>query len=205
MPQLYKQKLLTNHSGNHEHSQSAIPVDILNILFILWLQQETTLAKAQGLQQGIQQTEKALQPLKNTLQNLLENIPDTLQKSRLQLQKDIADIVLTILEQLFLQETPPRHLLEKQINTLLMELNHQQNLTIHLHPDDLLHLQQGDIHLQTSPLQKIAILPDKSLLPGGCLIKTEHGLFDLSLEKRFQRLQIILSQIREEHSHASLA
>jgi len=205
MPQLYKQKLLVNHSGSHEHTEPTIPFDILNMLFILWLQQDTGLAKAQGLQQGIQQTEKALQPLKDTLQNLLENIPETLEKSRMQLQKDIADIVLTIVEQLFLQETPPRHLLEKQINTLLIELNHQQNLTIHLHPDDLMRLQQGDIQLQTSPLQKISILPDKSLLTGGCLIQTEHGLFDLSLEKRLQRLQVILSQIQQEHTHASLA
>jgi flagellar assembly protein FliH len=75
----------------------------------------------------------------------------------------------------------------------------QPHVELHLHPQDLEHLQQcGEeaVGLFAS-VGKATLIPDASLSRGGCLIETQHGVIDARLETQLAR---ITQELLEEHS-----
>lgn len=219
MPQLYKQIQISPHRVSLDKPPVTHPAEPPNAQEIPWnlfhiftmilstsaQQSGQQAGYEQGFTEGQQQAMEQTHTLKQTLEALLKSIPDAIVQNRLALKEEIADIVCIIIQQLFLQQPPDPGMLQKKINTLLTELNHQQTIKIHLHPDDIDLLQNGTIQLHAHPLHHLEIVAQTTLLAGGCIIHSEHGMLDASLESQIQRFQEILIQIRQEKQHASLA
>lgn len=134
---------------------------------------------------------------------LLHSIPQAVADNRLALHKDIADIVALITRNYFISQEQQPATLEQQINNILSQINSQQRVELCLHPQDVSLLKDGTISLSASHLNGLKIKSDDSLILGGCIVKTEHGLFDASIEKQIDKLKEALIGIRQGRLHAS--
>lgn len=152
---------------------------------------------------GLTQAQMGL--LKNQLEALLTSLPETINQSRLGLQTEIADILWMIIQPFFIEKSANRQAIELQINQILSQINSSQAVELCLHPNDIAALQSGDIRLDATHLNGLKIKSDESLTLGGCLIKTEHGVFDASIEKQVDKLKDILLHIKQGKPYESLA
>lgn len=148
------------------------------------------------------QLTKEMVHLKHTLEQLIQSMPQAIEKNRYDLNADIADIVLMITQQYFIEKATDPHFLELQINSILKELNGNQSIDVYLHPQDIALIHQEKINFSASHLKKVTIKSDESLQSGGCVIKTEHGIFDASIDKQIDKLKTLLIQVKQRGLNA---
>lgn len=144
-----------------------------------------------------QEAQQKIEHLQQQLSALLHSIPEAVADNRLALNKDIADIVTLISQNYFISQAENPTALEQQINHILTQINSQQTIELCLHPHDINLLKTGAIKLATQHINGLKIKSDDSLLLGGCIVKTEHGLFDASIEKQIDKLKDVLIGIRQ--------
>lgn len=151
---------------------------------------------AQGVVDGQQQKQAELQEQLTSLQALLLSIPNAIQENRQQLSEEIADIVLVIVQKLFIHQQHDKNIVTQQIQHILSQLNNKQNLEIVLHPQDLALLKNGEIQLDIPLCKPLSFIPDETLRLGGCIIRSPHGVFDASIERQIDNLKQVLLEIR---------
>lgn len=149
--------------------------------------------------------QEELGQLKQQLQASLAAIPTAIAQNRLDLNPEIADIVLLISQQFFIEQQKDRQALSQQINQVLGQLNNKHSVELCLHPQDLNALQNGAIQLDATHLNGLKIKSDESLVLGGYVLKTNHGIFDASIEKQIDKLKEVLIQLKQRGPHAPLA
>ncbi|WP_028388034.1 FliH/SctL family protein [Legionella fairfieldensis] len=149
-----------------------------------------------GKEEGEKQAHEEVANLLQQLETLLQTIPAAISENRQALQTEIADIVLIIAQQFFIQQQHDKEFIARQISAALNQLNSKQTITLVLHPHDVALLQQGKLTIDFSQCNDLRIASDEKLRLGGCLIKSEHGLFDASIERQVDRLKQILLQIK---------
>jgi flagellar assembly protein FliH len=154
----------------------------------------------QGYIEGLDHSNLTLKKQINLVQTLLENIPTAISQNRQQLSSEIADIVLIIIQQFFINQQTNIEAIAKQINQTLTQLNNKHNIELALHPKDLALLQQGLLHLELSQCKGLRIVADEHLRLGGCRIKSEHGLFDAGIERQIDNLKQALLDIKQRSS-----
>lgn len=150
-----------------------------------------------------QEAQQKIEQLQQQLSVLLHSIPEAVANNRLALNKDIADIVTLISQNYFISQAENPAVLEQQINHILTQINSQQTIELCLHPHDVSLLKSGAIKLVSQHINGLKIKSDDSLILGGCIVKTEHGLFDASIEKQIDKLKDVLIGIRQGTLYAS--
>lgn len=159
-------------------------------------------AYADGLSEGLCQNEKYLAPLIEAFDTLLASIPKAIADARLNLQQEIADIVLMIAGQFFMNQSLDKRHIESQINQILNQINERESVELHLHPRDIALLQEEAIVLKSTFLYGIKIKNDDSLKLGGCIVKTSQGRFNASIEQQIDQLKAALLKLKQGAPHA---
>lgn len=175
---------------SEETIQIGLPFENTCMDFSPTPQQDTSLALEQAWQ-SITQERARLNEQSNALNALLNSIPEAICTHRLQLSSDIADIVLLITRKFFINQQHDKEHLTQQITQILTQLNDQQDIVIHLHPQDMAVI---------PPTKNLRVLPDSTLRLGGCIINSEHGVFDASIERQIDNLKQVLLQMRAQHA-----
>lgn len=157
-----------------------------------------------GVNEGQNRAKQQIEGLKLDLENLLLSIPQAITQCRMELTNEIADIALLISQEYFAEQQRNPEALQAQINQILNQINNEQNIELCLHPEDIKLVQKANIQLETAHLNRLKIKADERLALGGCLIKTEHGIFDASIETRIERLKDYLIQMKQGRHHALL-
>ncbi|MDI9817554.1 MULTISPECIES: FliH/SctL family protein [unclassified Legionella] len=160
-----------------------------------------TQGMAEGFKQGEQQAARQATRLLQQLENLLQTIPQAVKENRQALKTEIADIVLAIAQQFFVYQQQNKEAITMQINHALEQVNHKQSITLILHPNDLALLQNNQLKINAHQYQDLRITADETIRLGGCLIKSEHGIFDASIERQIDRLKQVLVQIKQRELH----
>lgn len=150
----------------------------------------------QGYSEGVAYQKVELQTQITQVQELLNQIPIAIAASRQQLSTEIADIVLIIVQQFFINQQISKEAIAHQINQTLTQINDKQEIELLLNPRDMELLQQGLIHLDLKTCKGLRIVPNEQLRLGGCQIKSEHGLFDAGIERQIDNLKQLLLQIK---------
>ncbi len=148
---------------------------------------------AQGFSEGVTQELNRLIEKEKRLDSLLQSIPTAINKNRLLLSTEIADIVLLITQQLFINQQQNKETLVHQITQIIDQLNEKQAIEIALHPNDLPLLQ----HVDLRQCKNMRILADESLRLGGCIVRSEHGVFDAGIERQIDNLKRVLLQMKQ--------
>ena len=160
-----------------------------------------TSGHSQGLSDGIEQANALITEPMKTLNALLQNIPTAISENRRQLSTDIADIVLSITQQLFIHQQHNQDTIAQQISWAIEQLNDKQNIELSLHPHDVALLQQGKINIDLQHCKNLRVIPDESLRLGGCIIRSEHGVFDAGIERQIDNLKQVLLQMKHRDQH----
>ena len=140
-------------------------------------------------------------PLKSQLEALLSSFTEALHKARLASTDEIADVVLLIIERYFIDRQRDPQSLKLHIEHILSQINTKSQIELFLHPEDLNLLQKAHIKLDTSHLNGLKIKSQTDMALGGCLIKTEHGVFDGRLETQIDKLKTFLLQVKHRDYH----
>lgn len=191
---------------SYEHNEQ----DILNTTQLneTYLEELREQAFQQGFESGIKEgqnrAEQQIEGLKHDLESLLLSIPQAITQCRMELNNEIADIALLISQEYFAEQHRNPEALQAQINQILNQINNEQNIELCLHPKDIKLVQKSNIKLETAHLSRLKLKADDRLALGGCLIKTEHGIFDASIETRIERLKDYLIQMKQGRHHALL-
>lgn len=151
-----------------------------------------------GKKEGLEIAHNQLGQLQKKLESLMHSIPEALIKARLSLQEEMVQILWSIIQGFFIEKQKNKEALALQINDIIKHLNDQE-VELHLHPDDL----KASLQLNTSALKYLHIKGNDSLKLGGCFIKTNHGLFDASIESQVDKLKEKLLQLRQGNIHVA--
>lgn len=149
------------------------------------------------LSEALAQEHALLKKQTNTLNTLLHSIPQAISDNRQQLSSDIADIVLLIVSKFFIHQQQSKDAITHQITQIVTQLNEKQNLEISLHPHDLALIQQGDMTIDLLSCKNLRLKSDDQLRLGGCIITSEHGVFDASIERQIDNLKQVLLKMRD--------
>ena len=140
-----------------------------------------------------------LQEQSNTLNALLHSIPQAISDNRQQLSSEIADIVLLIASKFFINQQQNKEAISHQITQILTQLNEKQTLEIALHPHDLRLITEGDITIDLRSCKNLRFKADDQLRLGGCVITSEHGVFDAGIERQIDNLKHVLLKMKSKH------
>lgn len=152
-----------------------------------------------GKEEASQLWHQELNELKTCLEQLLDSIPKAVEQNRLAMQKELSPICLMIIQRYFIAQSVEPQALATQINQLLVQINNQHAIELHLNARDIQLLQQGDIQL-TAVKNEVTVKHNDSLALGGFIIKTPHGLFEFNIAKQIDQLKSHLLELREEQS-----
>lgn len=150
-----------------------------------------------ALPDGLEQERARLNEQINTLNTLLQSIPQAISDNRQLLSSDIADIVLLIASKFFISQQQNKNAITHQITGILTQLNQKQHIEITLHPHDLALIRQGELTIDLQNCKHITLKADDNLRLGGCMVTSEHGVFDASIERQIDNLKQVLLQMRE--------
>ncbi len=154
----------------------------------------------QGMAEGLSQARAQVKEQMDALNALLQSIPAAVEDNRLHLSTEIADIVLLITQRFFIHQQHNKDTITNQITQTLNQLNQKQNIELALHPHDIALLQQGELHIDFKPFKNIRITPDETLRLGGCVIRSEHGVFDAGIERQIDSLKQVLLKHKKNNA-----
>ena len=149
---------------------------------------------AHGFSEGVAQEQNRIIEKENTFSALLHSIPTAIRENRLSLSTEIADIVLLIAQQLFINQQQNKEAITHQVTQIINQLNDKHNIEIALHPHDIA---QNEFHINSTQYKNLRIVPDESLQLGGCIVRSEHGVFDAGIERQIDNLKHVLLQMKQ--------
>jgi len=146
---------------------------------------------AQGQKDGEELGRRQYETLANRLKEILKSLEEAVSEHVLTLEPQLFSLLKVMVEKLVLKEvsTSP-----EVIKTCLREaLGHvveQTQVKIHLHPDDVEFLEEvlGELREEFARIRDFEILSDPNLSRGGCLLETEFGLIDATLDRRWREI-----------------
>ena len=152
--------------------------------------------KKDGEEIGRRQFEVGLRHLESALRRLKEESKRLPTKYEAQMLQAVLAVAGRLTEMEICQDSD---LIKRVLKAAMEKTIEGSNIMIHLHPRDHEHLDGEFLSTLSAPGgNRIEVKPDASITRGGCLIETEFGLVDASLESRwFALLEGINELLRE--------
>ena len=159
------------------------------------------LGYAEGFAKGLLREQTQLLEQTTTLNGLISSIPEALNANRLQQSSEIANIVLAITAQLFVHQQQDKTAIARQVTQIIEQLNEAQHINVVLHPKDWATLKETGFFKTQAHYCQLQFTPDAQLRLGGCVVSSEHGLFDASIERQIDHLKQVLLQMKSEREN----
>ncbi len=147
--------------------------------------QVTEAARQEGLRQAREEMRASLEAARAVVQEVQAWRERMLAES----QQEVVELVLAVARQLFGEgvDLSPEAL-KQAVTTALEAAKPLGALRIHLHPQDAARLEPAWLEAQADAAgQEMILVPDESVLPGGCFIEGERGTVDARVETKLQQ------------------
>jgi type III secretion protein L len=111
------------------------------------------------------------------------------------LEKSVVEIVMKALRRI-LGDMPERERVTQVVKSALAVARTQRSVVVRVHPADAEHV-RARVDEITKPYPNVSFLevtPDPRLQPGGCILESEIGVIDASLEAQLQAIENSLSR-----------
>ena len=151
-------------------------------------------AYAQGFSDGVATEKSRIVKKETNLDTLLHSIPKAINDNRLLLTTEIADIVLMVAQQLFINQQQNKDSIVHQVTNIIAQLNDKHNIEVALHPDDMT---RNDFNIDAKHYKNLRFVADETLRLGGCIVRSEHGVFDAGIERQIDNLKHVLLQMKQ--------
>ncbi len=147
-------------------------------------------ARQEGYDDGLRQAQQQTNELKQRLLGLINFFEAPLQAMNEEVEEQLHLLAVTLAQQLVRREirNDPGEIIGLIRESLPLLPANSRRIKIHLHPDDaglLRNTLQMDQHEEEQSWQ---LLEDPTITRGGCQIKADKSVINLTLEKRLQAL-----------------
>lgn len=152
-------------------------------------------AETEGWQKGYEDgRNKAREEQEAEMQKLdqrREELENQHQQRMQELEGQVLEAVCDVLEQVFhIQFDQFGPILLHLVSQALLQIEGVREFNVRIHPEQYKYLQEHRQELvdQLGPSVQIGLEADASLAPSGCVIETDSGFFDCSLDVQFENL-----------------
>ncbi len=147
-------------------------------------------ARQEGYDDGLRQAQQETNELKQRLLQLINFLEAPLQAMNEEVEEQLHQLAVTLAQQLVRREirNDPGEIIGLIRESLPLLPANSRNIRVHLHPEDAELLRstlQMDQHEEEQSWQ---LLEDPTITRGGCQIKADKSVINLTLEKRLQAL-----------------
>ncbi len=152
----------------------------------------------QGKQAGREEADKELQEATQALAEALEKV-NSLRSSLLRQNKqDMVRLVLTISEQVIQAEVRTREdIIQQAVEKAIQSAVQSEECRIKVNPRDMEVVQEKKplFLASVSGLKDIVFEAEESVTPGGCIVESEQGMVDATIETQLEKIREQLFQL----------
>jgi len=155
------------------------------------LDQRIAEAFSKGLKEGKELAERGLINVFHALRASSETIHNLRDKIFRESEDEIINLIMLIARKVIVNEvTHDRSILAGVVQTAIADLSSRQEITVRINPDDYLLVTSGRDELLLKELlnEHLTIKSDPSVAAGFCLVDTEMGTIDASLDGQLEQI-----------------
>ena len=154
------------------------------------LDQRISEAFNDGLKEGQEQAERELTEVLRALRDSSKTITSLREKTLRESEDEIINLVMLVARKVIIHEvTQNRSILTGVVQSAIADLSARQEITVHINPDDYLLVTSGsDDSIFKVRSEHLSIKPDHSVESGFCLVDTEMGTIDASLDGQLDQI-----------------
>ncbi|QJA06858.1 hypothetical protein FVE67_08680 [Thermosulfurimonas marina] len=177
------------------------------------LEEGRTAGFEKGYAEGRARAEKEAQALRARLEKeygekraqldqLLASLQEEISRGVLSLDREVLALLKLLVQKLFFREfLRDESVILRVVREALREVVEGSRVTVRVHPREARILQETDLRaLSEKTFPEIRVEADPSISPGGCLLETDFGLVDATLERRWTNLLRALEEAAEGES-----
>jgi flagellar assembly protein FliH len=170
------------------------------------LDQRVSEAFSNGLKEGKELAERGLINVFRALRASSETIHNLRDKIFRESEDEIINLIMLVARKVIVNEvTHDRSVLAGVVQSAIVDLSSREEITVRINPDDYQLVTSGRDELLLKELlnEHLLIKPDPSVAAGFCLVDTEMGTIDASLDGQLEQIYRSLLEQRatviEEH------
>lgn len=145
---------------------------------------------AQGERAGIDLAARQLDAQRSRLVQTLEELAGLPERLTYRAERQVVELALAVAGRILHREiAADRELLLAMARVSLDRLSDRRSATVRLHPDDEAAVRAGRSDWPGGP---IVVVADPSVKPGGCVVESEGGQVDLSVDGQLREVRTAL-------------
>jgi len=156
---------------------------------------------AKGEKEGFEAGKQKADPVVEKMQTILNEIDGLWQQLVETHEEKIIQLVGRVSEKVVLGQVAVDHgMVKRVILDAFRMIPEPVEVTIAIHPEDAEHIEniKEEFFQQIKMLKHISLLPDPSISPGGCRVKTGFGEVDATLESRLGAIQQTIMDVNRD-------
>ena len=152
-------------------------------------EQEYQRGYSEGENAGKQSEQERLQELKDNISNTIKEIIDYRKQIIKEAETTIVTLALNFAKNKLGEEIHTnREIIQNQVKKSLEYIIGEGKLIFHVHPDDESQFDDKDQFIPKEYLGAIEIVTDENITRGGCLLETNSGTIDSTIEAKIDEL-----------------
>ena len=141
----------------------------------------------EGKEQGKQEIFTAATSLMASLKEGITQMANTRHDYYGKAEKEMVDLVILVAEEIICREIrEDKEIIAGVIRKAAAELHSKQRISVRLNPADMemAIAMKEDLIRETEVIENVELKSDTAINPGGCVLETNIGILDATLEKR---------------------
>jgi len=152
-------------------------------------QREYERGYSEGENAGKQSEQEMLKELKDNISNTIKEIIDYRKQLLKEAETTIVSLALNFAKNIIGEEIQTnREIIQNQVKKSLEYIIGEGKLIFHVHPDDVSQFDDKEQYIPEEYLGNIEIITDKSITRGGCILETNSGTIDSTIESKVAEL-----------------
>lgn len=145
---------------------------------------------SEGESAGKQSEQEMLQELKDNISNTIKETIDFRKKILKEAETTIVSLALNFAKNIVGEEIQTnREIIQNQVKKSLEYIIGEGKLIFHVHPDDVGQFEDKEKYIPEEYLGDIEIIKDDTITRGGCILETNAGTIDSTIESKVSELE----------------
>lgn len=146
----------------------------------------------QGERAGMEIAEKKVEAIMRRYSETLLELGQLRTELYAQVEREVVKLALEVAKKIVHREIQADHeIIQTLVKVALSHVAEKTAVTVHLHPTDYNFIleRKNELSLSDHGVREVALLADRSIERGGCLVKTECGDIDARIEEEFREVE----------------
>ncbi len=146
----------------------------------------------QGEKAGMEIAEKKVEAIMRRYSETLLELGQLRTDLYAQVEREVVKLALEVAKKIVHREIQAdKEVIQTLVKVALSNVAEKTAVTVHLHPTDYNFIleRKNELSLSDHGVREVALLADRSIERGGCLVKTECGDIDARIEEEFREVE----------------